>query len=457
MSKNNDDRTESEITRNDIDGKIEEARVRAEKEKMRGSKKSFSFTRLLLSFIVTIVLFATAFGIFKTIDFATILANIGIAAFMLLVIIVLSLAVIAAGVYSVYIYFAPRDLFWGGKPEEGTACTIVAGTENKKGSFVKAEISYVGHKLTKNWDVVPDENFQAGEKSFLERIGLGGIFWIGFPKIRRRHEDSFSWSTILDNGKLENHKGVFDYIPLKEDTYPTLIPKAETAESMVPIDVVLLITARVVNPMKARHRVDHWLQSIINLTKVPALKFIAQMDNPRDLIGNEELTKVFYDKLEASGDIEYFRDVYGVRVSRVEVASIDIDEEAEKAAKKKWTEEQEAAALIVKEEGVGTAYSKRIGIQTEADVRRIEDINSKVQEFGELGLVIEYLKAAEKSGKMVLPPPTMIGDALKQALGGDKSSDKLAEFLKKTGITKEDIEDFAKAKAKKMKEKSEEE
>ena len=432
--------------------------VRKEPEKntavavKKGSKKSFSLVNLLLSLIVAIVLIGIVVGIVRLIDFAA----IGWAILTMFIVIVLFFAVIAAGIFSVYTFFAPRDLFWGGKPEEGTACTIVAGTDNRKGSFVKAEISYVGHKLTKNWDVVPDENFQAGEKSFLERIGLGGIFWIGFPKIRRRHKDSFSWSTILENGKLENHKGIFDYIPLKEDTYPTLIPKAETAESMVPMDVVLLITARVENPMKARHRVDHWLQSIINLTKVPALKFIAQTDNPRDLIGNEELTKVFYDKLEASGDIEYFRDVYGVRVLRVEVASIDIDEEAEKAAKKKWTEEQEAAALIVKEEGVGKAYSGRIGIETDADVNRIQRINSEVSKFGDLGRDIEYLKAAEKSGKMVLPPPTIIGDVLRQALGGNKSSNEIDKLLKEADLTMEDLKELV-VLAKTMKKKDEEE
>ena len=432
--------------------------VRKEPEKntavavKKGSKKSFSLVNLLLSLIVAIVLIGIVVGIVRLIDFAA----IGWAILTMFIVIVLFFAVIAAGIFSVYTFFAPRDLFWGGKPEEGTACTIVAGTDNRKGSFVKAEISYVGHKLTKNWDVVPDENFQAGKKSFLERIGLGGIFWIGFPKIRRRHKDSFSWSTILENGKLENHKGIFDYIPLKEDTYPTLIPKAETAESMVPMDVVLLITARVENPMKARHRVDHWLQSIINLTKVPALKFIAQMDNPRDLIGNEELTKVFYDKLEASGDIEYFRDVYGVRVLRVEVASIDIDEEAEKAAKKKWTEEQEAAALIVKEEGVGKAYSGRIGIETDADVNRIQRINSEVSKFGDLGRDIEYLKAAEKSGKMVLPPPTIIGDVLRQALGGNKSSNEIDKLLKEADLTMEDLKELV-VLAKTMKKKDEEE
>ena len=432
--------------------------VRKEPEKntavavKKGSKKSFSLVNLLLSLIVAIVLIGIVVGIVRLIDFAA----IGWAILTMFIVIVLFFAVIAAGIFSVYTFFAPRDLFWGGKPEEGTACTIVAGTDNRKGSFVKAEISYVGHKLTKNWDVVPDENFQAGEKSFLERIGLGGIFWIGFPKIRRRHKDSFSWSTILENGKLENHKGIFDYIPLKEDTYPTLIPKAETAESMVPMDVVLLITARVENPMKARHRVDHWLQSIINLTKVPALKFIAQTDNPRDLIGNEELTKVFYDKLEASGDIEYFRDVYGVRVLRVEVASIDIDEEAEKAAKKKWTEEQEAAALIVKEEGVGKSYSGRIGIETDADVNRIQRINSEVSKFGDLGRDIEYLKAAEKSGKMVLPPPTIIGDVLRQALGGNKSSNEIDKLLKEADLTMEDLKELV-VLAKTMKKKDEEE
>ncbi|MCK5122868.1 MAG: hypothetical protein KAQ87_01850 [Candidatus Pacebacteria bacterium] len=410
----------------------------------KGSGKSSSLVKFLLSLVVAVVLIAIVVGVFRLIDFAA----IGVAMLIIFIMIVLLLAVIVAGIFSVYTFFAPRDWFWGGKPEEGTACTIVAGTKNKKGSFVKAEISYVGHKLAENWDVVPDEDFQAGKKSFLERIGLGGIFWIGFPSIRRRYKDFFSWTTVLNNGEFEDHNGEFDHVPLTEDTYVILIPKAETTESMVPMDITMLMTAQIINPMKARHKVEHWLQNIAALIKAPAVKLIAQMDNPRDLIGNEELTKVFYNKLEKSGDIKYFRDVYGVKVSRVEVIAIDLDKEAEEAAKKKWKNEQVAAAFIVEEEGKGKGYSKRIGIQTEADVKRIEDINSKVQEFGDLGLTIEYLKAAEKSGKIVLPPPTMIGDAIKQALGGDESSNKLAKLLEEANITKEDIRDFIKAKAK---------
>lgn len=342
-----------------------------------------------------------------------------------LVIVILLILVIMAGAYSVYIFFAPNDLFWGGVPEEGTACTIVAGTENRKGKFIKAQMSFEGSKFDKDWNVVPDEEFQKGKKSFLEQIGLGGIFWIGIPGIRRRYKHLFSWSSMLPNGELDPHEGIFDYIPLKEDTYATLIPKAEAAKSMVPMDITLLITVKVINPMKAGHKVDHWLQSVINLTKVPALAYIAQLDNPRELIGNKELIDLFFKGHEMSKLIKYFKDEYGVEVSRVNVAAIGLGKEEEDAAMLQW-----------KAERTGEAYQTKIGMETTADVQRIEDIASKVQEFGDLGLTIEYLKAAEKSGKIVLPPPTMIGDAIKQALGGDKSSDEIVEILKEAGMTK---------------------
>ena len=451
MSKNNDDRTESEITKNDIDGKIEEAMVRAEKEKMRGSKKSFSFTRLLLSFIVTIVLFAIAFGVFKTIDFVAILANIGIAALMLLVIIILFFMVIIAGAYSVYVYFAPRDLFWGGA-REGTARIVVTGPKGKA-TFVKAIMSFKGYKFDKDWNVVIDKTFHEGKKSILEQIGLGGIYWIGVPNIRSIYEYFFSWSTLLPNGKLDPHKiDNLDHISLKEDTYGTLLPKAETGKSMVPVDVTLLITSRIINPRKSLFEVDHWLQNVINIAKVPVLAHIAKMDNPRELLNDKKLTKLFFDKLEVSGDIEYFRDIYGVEVSRVEVGAIDLDKDVEEAAMEKWRAEQTAEALIVAETGKGDAYEAYMKKKREADKQYYE----MIEVLGDLGTDMRYLESVEKSSNIVIPPLRTLGNIAKQALKGDKSPSEIDKLLKEAGITMEDLKELI-VMAKAMKEKSKEE
>ena len=396
-------------------------------ESIRRKGDLFSFKNILLVFVVMTL---TAFIIA-----AALLAEVPVAVIVIgLIFLIILAATILAGVYSIYTYFAPNDLFWGGVPEEGTACTIVVGTEDRKGKFVKAVMSSTGNKLDKDWNIVPDETYQEGKKSFLEQIGLGGIFWIGIPKVRRRHRASFSWSSMLLNGELDPHEGVFDYVPIVEDTYATLIPKAEAAKSMVPMNITLLITAKVVNPMKARHKVDHWLQSVINLTKVPALAYIAQLDNPRELIGNKELINLFFKGHEMSKLIKYFRDEYGVEVSRVNVAAIGLGKEEEDAAMEKWKAERTAEALIVTETGKGDAYEAYMIKKKKADRQYYEMVN----ELGDLGITMRYLETAEKASNVVIPFG-MVGDIARQVLGGNKSSDEIVVLLKEANITVEDI------------------
>ena len=413
----------------------------------KGNKNSFSFVNFLLSLIVAIVLFAVVGGIVRLIDFAA----IGWAILTMFIVIVLFFAVIAAAAYSVYVYFAPKDLFWGGA-REGTARIVVTGPKGKA-AFVKAIMSFKGYEFDKDWNVIIDRTFHEGKKSILERIGLGGIYWIGIPSVRGVYEYFFSWSTLLPNGELDPHEiKNLDHISLKEDTYGTLLPKAETGESMVPIDVTLLITARIVNPRKALFEVDHWLQNVINIAKVPVLAHIATMDNPRELLGNEELTKLFFDKLDKSGDIEYFRNKYGVEVSRVEVGAIGLSKEEEEAAMQKWKAEQTGEAEVVKKTKEGEAYEVYMEKKREADKQYYE----MIQVLGDLGTDMRYFESVEKSSNIVIPPIRMLGNIAKQALKGDKSSDEAVETFKEAGITKEDAKNII-ALARAMRKKSEEE
>ena len=395
--------------------------IRTEKE--RDKRSVFSFKNILLVFIAVALTIAAAL----LAEVATVVIAIG------LIFLIILAVTIAAGIYSIYIYLAPRKLFWGGVPEEGTASIVVVGTEGK-GKFVKAQMSFRGRDFDEDWNVVPDETFYEGKKSFLERLGLGGLFWIGFPGLRGIHEYLFSWSVLLPNGKLDPHEKIFNYVPLWEDTYATLIPKAEAAKSMVPMDVTLIVTAQIVNPRKALFEVEHWLQNVINLTKVPALTYIAQMDNPRDLIGNEELIDLFYNKLEESGLIDHFIDKYGVKVSRVNVAAIDLGKEEEDAAMEKWKAERTAEALVVAETGKGDAYEAYMEKKREAD----KEYYKMVRDLGDLGITMRYLETAEKASNVVIPFG-MVGDIAKQILGGNKSSDEIAVLFKEANITVEDI------------------
>ena len=351
-------------------------------------------------------------------------------------VVVLSVSVIAAGIYSIYVYFAPREMFWGIDPEEGKVITVVKGGEEGRGGFVKAVMSCKGYKFDKDWNIVKDETYYPGKKTFLERIGLGGIFRIGWYKTRRIDEHSFIWDSVLPKGELKHHEGTFKDMSLKEDTYGLFISKVESKESMVPIDVTVAVTARIENPVKARYRVADWLQNTLVLIEPMIVVFIAKMDNPRELIGNEGLMDIFFKELQEDGLVERFINRYGVEVSRVNVVAIELDEDAKDAAKAKWTEERNAEALIVKKRGEGEAYRVKLGQKEKAD----EEYYRMVQKFEKLGTDMQYFETARESNNVVIPPiGAVIGAILKQAFVKNESSDEIVKLFKEADITAEDI------------------
>jgi len=116
------------------------------------------------------------------------------------------------------------------------------------------------------WDVVPG-NVTVGSRLPLIR----GIRWVGLPPFSNVYRYRFSWASLEEQSLNEDlaKKPVFsekeiDYIFLRSDVYVTKIEKAECADN-IPLDAVILIGGRIVNPYKALFGVERWLEASINV------------------------------------------------------------------------------------------------------------------------------------------------------------------------------------------------
>jgi len=85
------------------------------------------------------------------------------------------------------------------------------------------------------------------------------------------------------------HQEKIDYIIVQDDIFYTFIGGAESKD-LLPMDIQLLLTIRIVNPYKALFRVQNWLEAVQNQTK-PALRGFAASKTYIDLIKKKEVTE----------------------------------------------------------------------------------------------------------------------------------------------------------------------
>lgn len=344
--------------------------------------------------------------------------------------------VIIAGMYSIFVFFAPRDLFFT-SVQEGNAKAIMKGTKDNP-EFVRLIMSYDGYKFDKDWNIV------AGKEKHL----LGGIRWLGLPGLYWVHRYKFRWTSMIENGTLETKEKVIDYIYVKRDVYAETLKKAEVGNSLVPVDVRFLITAQVINPYKALFRVEKWLEYITNRVKVPARDYVAQQEDPKDLVvKKQDLGPLLHKKLEEAGTIEDFKKEVGVEILKLETPEIDLGAFQEQATAQ-WKAKQEGDAAVIKGTKEGEAYKARRLLEKEGDVGYIEAVFAKVQEFGHAGLVLSYLdkltKIADKQGNIILSLGS-IGDIARQIFPTKETASDIAEMVEglaggKKHISKENIE-----------------
>ena len=227
---------------------------------------------------------------------------------------------------------APRNIFFT-FVEEGKAKIVVKGD-----SFERILVQWEGYTVDNQGNIVSED-----EENKEPWHPFGGLRFFGFPPIYKIYKYNLRWTGIRQDGTPSSHEEELDSVLLKDFVYYTLIEKAEDKD-MVPLNVDLIITARVVNPYKSIFVAHDWLEMVMNRIKPLFREYIAnnpweELKSKKQRVGGE----VWHDLTE-EGLIEEFDSDYGVRIKEgaIEMQEISADPEYQKAATAKYLAEKEA-------------------------------------------------------------------------------------------------------------------
>jgi regulator of protease activity HflC (stomatin/prohibitin superfamily) len=189
---------------------------------------------------------------------------------------------------------------------------------------------------------------------------------------------------------------------LKDDVYLCVVSKAEDKD-LIPLDLRIFLTIRIVNPYKSKFAVQNWLETVINRMEPSIRQYVAQYSfeeliPKKQIVGGE-----MWNKLKETGLIGCMEDPedqkgefinrYGVEVRAIEVQDISPPEGLQKIILAKTTAEREAAAEIAKARGDRQATI----IRAKGEEKRLGAVYKKIGEFGDLGKLVRTLEAVEES------------------------------------------------------------
>lgn len=306
----------------------------------------------------------------------------------------------------IYFWWAPHNLFFTFVPE-GRAKIVVRGD-----AFRKALIQWEGHGLARHpsdgidvWDVV--------ERPGLARRFFGGLRLYGVWPLDDIFVYDFSWTGITQNGQVEPHiKEPLDYILVKIDVYWAQVKKAED-NNMLPLDVELVLTIRVINPYRALFRVQNWLETVINRIEPAVRDAITEDTYEKWISEDKDLADRLISDKETQELLKEIRSNFGIEVIAIEVRGINPTtaelDESRRATLRKYFAEKERDRIIV---------------EADAERQRLEAVYKAIQGFGDLGKLIRTLEALEKSpgegAKWVVLPG--LTDILSQVFPGKEPS-----------------------------------
>lgn len=307
----------------------------------------------------------------------------------------------------IYFWWAPNNLFFT-FVKEGTAKIVVKGHK-----FYKALIQFKGYRLDDPKTTVevvsgPDKKHWFGGLRFYGLWPLVDIFV--YP---------FRWMGITETGELEPHETEWlDYIFVKDDIYGCEVKNAEDKE-LIPLNITLTLTARIVNPYKALFAIENWYETLINRIRPYIRDFLTTKTYAKLIAQSKRIGIDISARLEKEKILDELRDDYGIDVEKIEVNALNPKEEFRQATMEKVLALRKKEAIIVTAE----AEKEKLTIEAEGQENRIKTEYGAVESFGELGREIRRLEALEKSpgegAKWVIPAD--IGSLLsagKKIIGG---------------------------------------
>lgn len=317
---------------------------------------------------------------------------------------------------------APKDKFFT-FTKEGTVRFVMLGE-----GFYKLIMQWEGHAFDKDWNVV--------ETKKKRRHLFGGFRYIGLPPFKKILEYIFKWTGVNKDNVVEQKEDKIKHMLLMPDAFLTRIEKAEDRNGL-PLDVSILITAKVTNPYKAKFKIQNWMETFVNKTKpdVVALMHTDVYDNWKKR--KEDIGKIILAATKKSGHWDEFRDEYGIEMTDIGLWDIQppasyvnltlLEYEADQRKKaaiklaegKKKTDiiiaqgqkqaaileaqairkktEIEARGIRQKTEIEAQGARRKAEIEARGEKKRIALEYGEIQKFGDLGKLIKVFEQARHS------------------------------------------------------------
>lgn len=292
-----------------------------------------------------------------------------------------------------YFLLAPNNCYFT-FVKEGTVKFIVKGDK-----FERCLIQWEEHTFAYSKPHPEKWNVIKGKEPWHP---FGGLRFFKWP-IEDTHIYQFSWTGVTEKREIQSHDKVWlDYILLKDDVYLCIASGAEDKD-LIPLDLKIFLTIRIVNPYKAKFMVQNWLETVINRMEPSIRQYVAQYSfeeliSKKQIVGGE-----MWNKLKEAGLIGRMEDPekqrgefinrYGVEVRAIEVQDISPPEGLQAIILAKTKAEREAAAEIARAKGDKRATI----IRAKGEEKRLGTVYNKIKEFGDLGKLLRTVEAVEKS------------------------------------------------------------
>jgi len=177
----------------------------------------------------------------------------------------------------------------------------------------------------------------------------------------------------------------------------------------VSVKVNAVLYFRVVDPQNAIINVENYIEATGQLAQTTL----------RSVLGQHELDELLAEREKLNEDIQkildHQTDIWGIKVSNVEIKHVDIDESMIRAIAKQAEAERERRAKIIHAEGEQQAAEKLV------EAARMLATQPESMQLRYLQTLTEI--AGEKSSTIVFPLPVNIIDSLRQVFDGRSSGD----------------------------------
>lgn len=216
-----------------------------------------------------------------------------------------------------------------------------------------------------DWNVGPSDTPQ--RSGYIRLPLLRNIVWIGLPPMGSVPLNRFRWSSLEETqgpaGVLTRlpitKEKMLDYVLLQEDVYVFRLAAVECSDN-IPLDSVIIVGGRVINPYKALYRVQQWLESTENVIGAKMRDFfgprsyeqLRRLAQPEEARMPGELFSFFQETIV---DIE--KD-WGFKISFVRIFSVDPGSDLARqfiqASTQRYVAEQQRDARKAEGEGLAS-------------------------------------------------------------------------------------------------------